>query len=89
MVRVVETQNAFGHGIRALLVPGAKICMASGRDYVNPEVGAGSCADHFFAGPVSRAESVESMQTEVERIREICNALSLGDDPRNHHIAMK
>jgi hypothetical protein len=88
-VRVVDNRNLFGHQTRVLSIPGAKFCLANGRDYNNPDVGAGSCVDYYRVGPVPNAGYLERMQNDIDRIRQACAAVSFLDGRRTRNTSMQ
>jgi hypothetical protein len=76
LVHVVESRNFFDHRVRVLSIPGARICMINGHDYLNSSISAGNCSDHYDVGPVSRPEHIKYVIAEIQNVRAACSAVS-------------
>lgn len=88
LVHVVESRNVFDHRARVLSIPGAKICMISGRDHLNSRINAGDCSYHYDVGPVYLPREFEYVMAEIQHVRDACSAVSFNDGRQTGQFAM-
>ena len=88
LVHVVQSRNTYGHKVQVLSIPGAKICMISGRDYLNSSIAAGECLDHYDVGAVYLPKEFEFVMAAIKNVRDACSAVSLNSGSHPTQLAM-